>query len=316
MPEVSAEVRAVMQRVKEEAPNLRTVASSFAETRAMRKRATPGWLRLPLSPMAKVEDRVIEGRGGPLNIRICTPNAGSAPRPVALFFHTGGFVFGDLDTDDPQCRYLADKTGVIMVSVDYRLAPENKFPGAYEDAVAAWDWIVAHAREIGGDGERFGVCGGSAGGNLTANVCRYARERGGPRPAFQCVFVGAFNVHPPVPSRAHDQGASNADYARQLQEAYRGSDADRGDIRYAPLIGTDYSAHPPAFICVAECDGFCDEGKLYAQKLEASGVPVTLHEAKGQIHQVFSWAGGFSEGPKVLDRAAAHIRQCIAKGAA
>jgi acetyl esterase len=309
VPDLSPEVKSVMERVRKESPGLRAAFASFAEARAMRKRETPGWVRLPMADMAKVEDRTIEGKGGPLKIRICTPKTGTAPRPVALFFHTGGFVFGDLDTDDPQCRYLADKSGCIMVSVEYRLAPESKFPGAYEDAITAWEWMVKHAKELGGDGVRFGVSGGSAGGNLTANVCRYARDSGGPRPSFQCVFVAAFNVHPPLPSHALQLGASSPEYQKQLRDAYRSSEDNANDVRYAPLIGKDFSGHPPAFICVAECDTFYDEGKLYAEKLRAAGVPVELHDAKGQIHQVFSWAGGFSEGPKVLDRAAAHIRK-------
>jgi acetyl esterase len=310
MPELSAEVKAVMERVRTEAPNLRAATSSFPETRALRKRATPKWLRLPMAEMAKVEDRQIAGQSGPINIRICTPKTGKAPRAVALFFHTGGFVFGDLDTDDPQCRYLAHKSGCIMVSVDYRLAPENKFPGAYEDAITAWEWILKNATEIGGDGKRFGVTGGSAGGNLSANVCRHAKEHGQPL-AFQCIFVAAFNVNPPPPSHAVELGASGSAYSKMLREAYRSSGNDWNDVRYAPLTAKDFSGYPPAFICVADCDAFYDEGRMYAEKLRAAGVPVALHEAKGQIHQVFSWAGGFSEGPKVLDKAAAMMRKAV-----
>jgi acetyl esterase len=217
-------------------------------------------------------------------------------------------VFGDLDTDDPQCRRLADQSGCIMVSVDYRLAPENKFPGAYEDAIAAWQWVAKHAKEIGGDGKRFAVCGGSAGGSLSAHVCRYARDNGGPAIAFQCIFVGAFNVSPPVPSHALHMGASGPGYSNMLRDAYRSSPDDQNDVRYAPLIATDFSRLPPAFIAVAECDSFCDEGRMYADKLRAAGVPVEFHVAVGQIHQVFSWAGAFSEGPKILDKAGAALR--------
>jgi acetyl esterase len=314
MPEVHAEVRAVLDRVKKEAPDLRSSSLPFAESRALRRKNTPSWLRLPLREMAKVEDRTIPGPGGPIPIRICTPkgDAGGG-RPVALFFHTGGFVFGDLDNDDPQCRRLADESGCIMVSVDYRLAPENKFPAAYEDAIAAWQWVVAHAREIGGDGERFAVTGGSAGGNLTANVCRYARDNGGPAIAFQLIFVGAFNVHPPVPSHVlHNMGGSGQAYANMVRDAYRSSPQDHDDVRYAPLIAASFSKLPPAMIVVADCDAFCDEGRLYAEKLRAAGVPVELIVAEGQIHQVFSWSGAFSEGPKLLDRAGAALRKAMA----
>jgi acetyl esterase len=313
MPELHPEVRSVLERVKREAPNLRAAHLSFAESRALRKRDTPQWLRLPMSEMAKVEDRTIAGPGGDIRIRICVPKSGEdGSRPVALFFHTGGFVFGDLDTDDPQCRRIGEKSGCIMVSVDYRLAPENKFPSAYDDAIAAWQWVSKHAREIGGDGERFAVSGGSAGGNLTANVCRYARDHVGPQIGFQCVFMGAFNVSPAVPSHAlHGVGGSSLEYANMLRDAYRSSPSDQGDIRYAPLSTKDFKAFPPAFIAVADCDAFCDEGRMYADSLRAAGVPVELHVAEGQIHQVFSWAGGFSEGPKVLDKAAAALRKAM-----
>ena len=312
MPDPDSEVLAVLDRVKREAPKLRSADLSFAESRALRKKETPAWLRLPLREMAQVEDREIAGAGGSIRLRICTPKSGSdGARPVGLFFHTGGFVFSDLDTDDPQCRRLADETGCIMVSVEYRLAPENKFPAAYEDAIAAWDWVARHAREIGGDGKRFIVCGGSAGGNLTAGVCRHARDNGGPTPAIQVVFVGAFN-HPAVPSHAlHNVGGSGQAYSNMLREAYRRSTEDAKDVRYAPLIATEFKNFPRAMIIVAECDAFCDEGKLYAQKLRDAGVLVEPEEAKGQIHQVFSWSGAFSMGPKLIDQAAAAMRAAL-----
>jgi acetyl esterase len=312
MPELDPEVTAVLERVKREAPKLRSADLSFAESRALRKKETPAWLRLPLREMAKVEDREIPGAGGPLRIRICTPKTGKeGARAVGLFFHTGGFVFSDLDTDDPQCRRIADESGVIMVSVEYRLAPENKFPAAYEDAVAAWDWVVKHARDISGDGRRFIVCGGSAGGNLTAGVCRHARDAGGPMPAMQVIFVGAFN-HPGVPSHALSEvGGSGQAYSKMLRAAYLRSPDDPNDVRYAPLVATEFKNFPPAMIVVAECDAFCDEGKLYAEQLRKAGIAVELVEAKGQIHQVFSWSGAFSMGPKLIDQAGAAIRNAL-----
>lgn len=318
MPEPHPEVNAVLERVKREAPNLRSAKLSFAESRALRKKETPAWLRLPLREMARVEDRSIPGPGGPIRVRICTPKSGEeGARPVGLFFHTGGFVFSDLDTDDPQCRHIADETGCIMVSVEYRLAPENKFPAAYDDAIAAWQWLSKHAREIGGDGERFIVCGGSAGGNLTAGVCRHARDSGAPAITMQVVFVGAFNVHPPLPSHAlHGMGGSGQAYSNMLRDAYRSSAADQNDVRYAPLVATEFRGFPPAMIVVADCDAFCDEGRMYADKLRAAGVAVELMVAEGQIHQVFSWSGAFSQGPKVLDRAAAALCKALEAKAA
>jgi acetyl esterase len=209
---------------------------SPAESRASQRKNLPPFIRLPLSEMERIEDRAIPGKGGPIKIRIYTPKSavpGGTARPVSLFFHTGGFVFGDLDSDDPQCRRIAEQSGCIMVSVDYRLAPENKFPGACEDALSAWDWVTANAKGIGGDGVRFGVSGGSAGGNLTANVCRYARDNHragrGPAVTFQLVFVGGFNVpQGSVPSHAwFALGGSNDEFARMVRSAYRGPESDQ-----------------------------------------------------------------------------------------
>ena len=319
-PPVAPEVRAALDRVKREAPNLRSATMTPAESRASQRKNLPSFIRLPLSDMARIEDREIPGKGGTIRIRLYTPRSavpGGSARPVSLFFHTGGFVFGDLDSDDPQCRRIAEVSGCIMVSVDYRLAPEHKFPGAYEDALSAWDWMVANARAIGGDGVRFGVCGGSAGGNLTAAVCRYARDqaraRKGPVPLFQLVFVGGFNVpQDSVASHAwFALGGSNDEFARMVRSAYRRTEADQQDIRYSPLISDDFADFAPAMVIVGECDAMCDEGLMYAEKLRASKVPVDLHVAKGQVHQVFSWAGAFPEGPKVIALGAGAMRNAM-----
>ena len=150
MPVVSDEVRAVLARAKAEAAIQSNSGMSPAQMRAARAKR-PAWLGLEKREMQSVEDRHIAGRGGPLALRIYTPmGAVRGERPVCLFFHCGGFMFGNLDSDDAQCRRIADVSGCIMVSVDYRLAPESKFPAAYEDALSAWDWIVAHAGDIGG----------------------------------------------------------------------------------------------------------------------------------------------------------------------
>jgi acetyl esterase len=312
MPEISDEVRAVLDRAKKENAIQSNTGFTPAQMRANRAKR-PAWLELEKREMQKIEDRSIAGRGGPLAIRIYTPKgANEGERPVCLFFHCGGFMFGNLDSDDSQCRWFADGSGCIMVSVDYRLAPENKFPAAYEDAITAWDWVVAHAREIGGDGKRFGVSGASAGGNLTAGVCRHARDSGGPVPGHQLIHVGAFNVYPLVPSnRARGEGGSDASYAGMVRDAYRSSEADRDDVRYSPLIATDYKNFPSATLILSECDGFVDEGLLYAEKLRGAGVAVEVHVAKGQIHHVFPWAGAFSMGPGLLNQGAAALKKAL-----
>ncbi len=310
MAEISAEVRAVLERAKKENAIQSNTGMTPAQMRASRAKR-PAWLELEKRAMQKVEDRQIAGRGGPLALRVYTPaGAKHGERPVCLFFHCGGFMFGNLDSDDSQCRRIADVSGCIMVSVDYRLAPENKFPAAYEDAIAAWDWIAAHARAIGGDGRRFAVSGASAGGNLTAGVCRHARDSGGPVPGHQLIYVGAFNVYPLVPSnRARGEGGSDTSYAGMVRDAYRSSEADREDVRYAPLIASDFAGFPPATLMLSACDGFVDEGLLYAEKLRGAGIAAEVNVAQGQIHHLFPWAAAFSEGPGVLDRGALALRR-------
>jgi acetyl esterase len=316
MPEISPEVRAVLDRAKKEGAIQTDSGLSPAEMRA-RRAQRPAWLELEKREMARVEDRVIPGPGGPLTLRLYTPRSGGdGERPVSLFFHCGGFMFGSLDSDDAQCRRLADIAGSIVVSVDYRLAPENKFPSAYEDAITAWQWVARNAREIGGDGRRFGVTGASAGGNLTAGVCRYARDQGGPTVTHQLIHVGAFNVFPPVPSnRERSAGGSDSSYAAMVKNAYRSSEKDLEDVRYSPLISADFRGFPPATLVLSECDAFVDEGLLYADKLKGAGVPVEVIIAKGQVHHVFPWAGAFAEGPGLLDRGATALRNAFEKAA-
>ncbi len=313
MAQLDPQVAAVLERARKEEVGPRSPLVSATEARAARANQ-PQWLRLPMREMASVQDRSIPGPGGPLAIRICTPRSGAAgeARPVVLFFHSGAFVFGDLDSDDPQCRRIADESGCILVSVDYRLAPEHKFPAAYDDAIAAWHWVSKHAGEIGGDGKRFAVSGASAGGSLCVSICRHARELEGPKPGFQLIFVGAFHVSQPLPSHTlRDEFPPGRAYAEFVAEAYRRSEADSADPRYAPLLGGDFLRMPPALIITAECDPFSDEGALYAEKLRDCGVQAELYCARGQVHQLFSWAGAFPEGARALDRGAAALRAAM-----
>ena len=311
MTELDPEVAAVLGRLQ--GLNLRTADLSPSDARAARARQ-PAWLNLSTREMARVEDRQIPGPGGPLAIRIFTPHASESDGgcPVVVFFHSGAFVFGSLDSNDPQCRRIADESGCILASVAYRLAPENKFPAAYDDAIAAWHWVCAHARDIGGDGTRFAVCGASAGANLSVSLCKHARELGGPKPAFQLIFVGGFHVSQPLPSHAlRDELPGGRAYTEFVDRAYRRSEADFGDPRYAPLVGDDFNGMPPAMIFTAECDAVSDEGVLYAEKLRDCGVQAELYCSRGQVHQLFSWAGAFSEGPRVIDRGAAALRKAM-----
>src|SRR5437588_4348040 len=150
-------------------------------------------------PVAHVEDRMIPGPAGEIPIRIYTPQ-GSGPFPVLVFFHTGGWMVGDLDTQDPLCRRITNRAGCIVVAVDYRLAPENPFPATVEDSYAATRWVATHAAEFQGDPSRLAISGDSAGGNMAAVVALMARDRGGPKLAFQLMLFPATDFTLSTPS--------------------------------------------------------------------------------------------------------------------
>jgi acetyl esterase len=243
--------------------------------------------------VAGVEDRTIPGPVGELPVRIYTPiEAGAEPPPVVVYFHGGGWVICDLDTHDGSCRRIANALGAVVVSVDYRLAPEHKYPAAAEDAYAATAWTAAHATELGVDPGRLVIAGDSAGGNLTAVVALMARDRRGPPIAFQVL------IYPVIDSAAtRDDHASKTDNAvgyflttRQMnwyRDQYLASDADGNEPYCSPHLAPSLAGLPPACVITAEMDPLRDEGEHYAALLGAAGVPVTLHRAPGMFHGFF-----------------------------
>jgi acetyl esterase len=231
--------------------------------------------------------------------------------PILIYFHGGGYIFGDLDSDDPQCRYLANNAKCLVISVDYRLAPENKFPAGVEDGFAAIQWVAEKAAELGGDSRRLAVCGQSSGGTLAAVVCQLAKARGGPPIVFQVMFVPNCGRSMDLPS--HKLYEKRLLLTVELNEwitgHYLNSEEEKKDPRYAPIMSKDISGLPPALIITAEFDPCRDEGKVYADKLRAAGVPVEYSCYEGQIHHFFAWAGAFPAGKKALDQSAAALRK-------
>ena len=260
--------------------------------------------------LTRVEDRTIPGPGGPLPVRLYDPSdAGGLP--VLAYFHGGRFFSGDLETHDPVCRILADLSGWMVVAVDYRLAPEHRFPAAAEDGYAAAAWLADHAGEIGGDPRRVAVGGDSAGGNLAAVAALQAHRLGAPRLCCQMLIYPMLDATCSLGSHrtvGAGFGAGSEDMLRGYRE-YLG-DADPRDPRISPLLTGDLSGLPPAYVLSAEYDSLRDEAESYARALAEAGVPVVADHFDGAIHGIFQLGGVIGLGRKAIDSAAGFLRDC------
>jgi cation diffusion facilitator CzcD-associated flavoprotein CzcO/acetyl esterase/lipase len=238
-------------------------------------------------PVGEVVEGTLPGAAGPLPYRLYRP-ATPGPHPIVVYFHGGGWVLGDEQSDDPFCRDMCRRSGMIFVSVDYRHAPEHRFPAAAEDGYAATQWIAEHAGELGGRPGPVLVAGWSAGGNIAAVTCQLSRDRGGPEIAGQLLVC-------PVTDSAFDrssytENATGYFLTRSLMYWFWDiycSPADRGDPRVAPLRGR-LAGLPPAFVATAEFDPLRDEGIAYAEALAAAGVPVEQLKGRGHFHASFT----------------------------
>ncbi|HWQ39631.1 MAG TPA: alpha/beta hydrolase [Burkholderiales bacterium] len=263
----------------------------------------------------RTEDRRIPGPGSHLPIRIYTPRELKAGEklPVLVWYHGGGFVIGDLETHDSACRMLANRAECIVVAVDYRLAPEFKFPAAVEDSEAALKWIALHAVEFGGDAQRIAVGGDSAGGNLAAVVAILARNAGHPKLAFQLLVYPA--VAPEPETDSHHRFAEGYLLTRRtitwFYRHYLRSPKDANDFRYAPLVADDLSDLPPAFVLVAGYDPLRDEGVEYAKRLIAAGNRVRLTSYEGMIHGFYLMGGAVDAAKRAVDESAEMLRDAF-----
>jgi acetyl esterase len=234
--------------------------------------------------------------------------------PLLVFFHGGGWVVGDIATHDTVCRHLANRAECAVVSVDYRLAPEHKFPAAVDDAYTATAWVAENAAALGVDAGRLAVGGDSAGGNLAAVVCLMARDRGAPRISYQLLVYPATDAamrHESIARFAEGHVLTRATM-RWFYEQYLPSPEDAADWRVSPLVAADLAGLPPAYVLTAGYDPLCDEGDAYAARLAAAGVPVEHRRFPGQIH-------GFTTNGKIiraadaaLDEAAASLKTGLA----
>ncbi|MCC5951334.1 MAG: alpha/beta hydrolase [Acidimicrobiia bacterium] len=240
----------------------------------------------PLRQGVRVHDRVVDGTDGPVPLRLYRPYGAAAPLPVVLYLHGGGFAVGDLDTHEPTCRLLADVARCVVVSVDYRLAPEHPFPAAVDDAVAAYRWLLDHVDHLGARPDQVGVMGDSAGGTLAAVLCLEARRLGLPQPAAQCLVYPLCDLH----LRAASYRTFAAGFSLDLRaiewfrSQYAPDDATWGDERVSPLAATDLSGLAPALVVTAGFDPLRDDGEQYAAALADAGVPVIYRCYDDFIH--------------------------------
>jgi len=263
--------------------------------------------------IARVENRTVPGPAGQIPVRIYTP-VGTAPFPVLVYFHGGGWVIGNLDTHDGICRSLANRVGCLVVSVDYRLAPEHPFPAAPEDCYAATRWLAEHAGSLGGDKGRIAVGGDSAGGNLAAVVALMARDRGGPKLAFQLLVYPATDTD--FETRSYRENSEGYFLTRAdmvwFWNHYAPRDEDRRNPYAAPLRAASLRGLPPALVITAEFDPLCDDGNAYAARLREDGVPVRLSQQDGLIHGFFQMGAVIDRGRASVDEASRALKDAFA----
>ena len=250
-------------------------------------------------PVGRVEDREIPGPAGKIRIRLYWPengtpgaggSAGGGAVPAIAYYHGGGHVIGSLDTHDLIARNLCHGAGALVMSVDYRMGPEHRFPAAVDDSVAALDWLHANAATLGADPERLGVHGDSAGGNLAAVVALAARDRGGPRLRLQSLVYPVADYTLSAPSYeayAEGYGLLTRAAMQWFQRHYLRSPQDAEDWRASPIRAPSLAGVAPAIVVTAECDVLHDDGANYAEALRRAGVPVEYREYPGMVHAFF-----------------------------
>jgi acetyl esterase len=287
MPELHPQIRRVLQVMAE--ANLKPIeAMTPTEARAQMEATAQSRKAEPL-PIARVEERTVPGPDGSIRLRLYWPSA-AAPVPAIVYYHGGGHVIGSLDTHDLVARNLCAGTEALVVSVDYRMGPEHKFPAAVEDSFAALKWVHAHANELGADPDRIGVHGDSAGANLAAVVALMARDAGNPRLRLQSLVypVADYSLAGDSYEKfAEGYGVLTRQTMVWFRNHYLRTPKDAEDWRASPIKAASLAGVAPAIVVTAECDVLHDDGEGYAEALRRAGVAVEYKEYSGMIHAFF-----------------------------
>jgi acetyl esterase len=306
---VDPQIQALLDRATG-MPATHTLAVAAARTQYEGRVA----LMAPPAKIAGLREQTIEGPGGPLRIRLHTPR-GTGPFPLLVFFHGSGFVLCSLDTHDGMCRNLCGGAGCMVASVDYRLAPEHKFPAGINDCLHATRWAAAHAAELGANARHIAVGGDSAGGNMATVTALRMREESGTLLCGQLLLYPVTDYHTPgTPS--YEENAEGCGLTRDTMKWFWDhylSDASEGAYPHAsPLRATDLSGLPPALVITAEYDPLRDEGELYAEKLKAAGVLVALSRYDGVNHGFMFWVGVVDKAGAAMNEACEWLRSVFA----
>jgi acetyl esterase len=271
-------------------------------------------LMAPPAAIAAVRERTIDGPGGKLRLRIYTP-PGNGPFPLLVFLHGSGFVLCSLDTHDGMCRNLCAGAGCVVASVDYRLAPEHKFPAGIDDCLDATRWAAAHAAELGADPSRIAVAGDSAGANMAAVTALRVRDEGGPPLCGQLLLYPVTDYHTPgTPS--YEENAEGYGLTRDTMKwfwAHYLNDPSEGIHPHAsPIRAPSLSGLPPTLVITAEYDPLRDEGERFAEKLKAASVPVALTRYDGVNHGFMFWVGVVDKAGTAMNQACEWLRRAFA----
>lgn len=263
-----------------------------------------------------VRELTVAGGAGPVAARLYLPAAAASPPPVLAYFHGGGWTIGDLDTHDVLCRQLCVASGAALLSVDYGLGPERRFPAAFDDCLAATRWLQREGAALGVDARRLAVGGDSAGGNLAAAVAIALRDGGDAAPAFQLLIYPATDMRALAPSHTvNGQGyLLTADSIAYYRGHYIEETLDWADWRASPLLAADLSRLPPALMITAGYDPLRDEGRQYADALSAAGVPVQYLCFERQIHGFFLMGGLIDEARTAVAVASAWLKRGFERG--
>jgi acetyl esterase len=276
-----------------------------------------GALADPGPDLAAVEDRTFPGPAGDVPVRIYRPPpASDEPQPALVWFHGGGWIMGDIAVLDRVVRALAQRSGVVVVSVEYRLAPEHPFPAGLDDCHAALEWVAANADPLGIDAARLAVGGDSAGGNLAAVTALAARDRGGPPLRFQLLVYPVIDSLFTYPSlRENGEGyLLTEDSIRWFADLYLGEHHEHGDPkdpRVSPIYADDLTGLPPALVISAEYDPLRDENEAYGLRLRQAGVDVQISRYDGMIHGFFLMSSLIDTAHEAIDEAAAALREAL-----
>jgi acetyl esterase len=265
----------------------------------------------PAPTLARVQDIRIPGPAGSIPARVYSAHADTTPRSTVAYFHGGGWVQGDLETHHGLCARLAQHADAVVVAIDYRLAPEHKFPAAVDDCFAAYRWLRAHGRDVGADPARVAVAGDSAGGNLSAVVSQLAAGGGVPGPTCQVLIYPAvdFSLETESHRELRDGHVIPRDRILWYSEQYLRGEPDKADLRASPLRAPKLAGQPPTLIVTGGFDPLRDEGRAYAERLREEGVEVVYREYPGQIHAFVSLTKAIPQGMACTLEIAEYLRQ-------